>query len=54
MQLQQHMAKTKAAHLIKDNCFSLLLNLQGEQDEITVALHLEVHSACVLPLPHGH
>lgn len=45
VQHQQHMAKTKVAQLIKDNCFSLLLNLQGHQDEVTVALHLEVRRA---------
>eukprot|EP00892_Ulva_mutabilis_P000158 jgi/Ulvmu1/10142/UM006_0096.1 len=42
VQLQQHMAKTKAAMLHKDQCLSLLLNVQGDQDEITVALHLQV------------
>jgi hypothetical protein len=43
-QFHRHHAKTKLVALPKDQCFSLLLNVRGDDDadEVTVALHLEV------------
>jgi hypothetical protein len=46
-QFHRNLGKTKPIPLLKDQCFSLLLNVRGEDTEesVTVALHLEVPPA---------